>query len=294
MKRGWAAALAVGVILLGASGCASAHPETQRLRLIDLPIVSGGDEHDEIGVSDNGEWWVIGRYPSNRVVLVNIRTGKVSDVAGRRQSGAPYAVTDDAKVEAPGTAVSYPNLDLDRTDAGDQLSVVGSSVLLTIDGGKSRKIATGYPRSADPELATPFSAGMISGDDTITIPTTLAYDNSDRNHAVDIYQLNVRSGGAVWVSRAHPPDGVSAAASASGRFVVYVGKRGEALRWDRNTGRTAVVSLADNGNPGRQGVSGEFSVTDTGVVAFVSNDCTLTSAPPPSGAQSCLYVSTPA
>ena len=80
MRRRWLAALAVVAVLLGASGCSLGHPDSSRLRLIDLPITSGGDEHDEIGASDNGEWWVIGRYPSNSVVLVDIRTGKASTV----------------------------------------------------------------------------------------------------------------------------------------------------------------------------------------------------------------------
>jgi hypothetical protein len=307
-RRRTVAILIASALLLTATGCASQSSGSHQLRMINLSILASGDEHDEIGASDNGEWWVIGRYPSNRVILLDIRKGTFTTIAGlRRVSGAPYEVTNSGKVEMVRGGAEYPDLALDRTDSGERLSVTGSTVLLTSARGTKTTVATGYPRSTDPELSTSFSAGTISGDgEIVTVPTTRPYARADRNHSVDIYQFDLRTGRVTWVSRGNRPGGEGVAASSSGRFVVYdgqlagskdaqtAGERSVALRWDRASGKTTPISLTDGGDPGRLGVTGQFSVADDGAVAFVSNDCNLTNAPPPSGELACLYVSAPA
>ncbi|MCW2786733.1 MAG: hypothetical protein JWP74_3250 [Marmoricola sp.] len=278
-----------------------------RLRLVNLPIISGGDEHDEIGASDNGRWWVIGRYATNRVVLVNIVTGTVrSEASLKRVSGDAYDVTDSGHVEADPHRASYPDVALDRTDGRERLYVKKTTILLSSASDAVRTVASGFPRLG-PELAGSFSDGAISeSGHVVTLMTTHGYDSADRNHAVDVYQFDLRSGRKTWVSRAGSASGGGVAASANGRFVVFDGTpaagtapgtggaREVALLWDRKDHRTVAVSLKDNGRPGRHGVTGQFSVTDDGRVAFVSNDCNLTAAAPPRGAQDCLYISAPA
>jgi hypothetical protein len=303
--------VAVVVALIGAGLIACSGPrdgsdgtQSSRLRLVNLPIISGGDEHDEIGASDNGQWWVISRYATDRVVLVNVRTGAVRRVAGlKRESGNPYEVTDGGHVEADPHRAPYPDVALDRTDDGQRLYAVKTAIFLSSASGAVRRVATGFPR-LEPELAGSFSGGAISeSGHVLTLRTTHGYDPADRNHTVDVYQLDLRSGTRTWVTRGDSGVGGGVAASADGRFVVFVGTpaagtakgaRGVALRWDRTTGKTVAISLGTTGRPGRHGVTGDFSVTDDGRVAFVSYDCNLTAATPPRGASSCLYISAPA
>lgn len=295
----------IGAVLGGCSGSDDDADDSTRLRLVNLPIISGGDEHDEIGASDNGRWWVIARYETDRVVRVDTRTGTVRPMPGlRHESGNPYEVTDSGRVEADASRASYPDVPLDRTDAGARLYAVTSSVFLSSAGGAGRKVAEGFPQRG-PELAGPSSDGTISeSGHVVTVRTTHGYDPADRNHAVDVYQLDLRSGRRTWVSRTYAPGGGGVTASANGRFVVFDGtlragtadggRAPVALRWDRRTDTTVVMSLTDKGRPGRRGVTGQFSVTNGGRVAFVSYDCNLTAAKPPRGAASCLYLSVPA
>ena len=296
----------VGAALTACSGSRGGGDGTQssRLRLVNLAIISGGDEHDEIGASDNGQWWVISRYATDRVVLVNVRTGAVRTVAGlKRESGAAYEVTDRGHVQADPHRASYPDVPLDRTDDGERLYVVKTSILLSSRSGAVRTVATGFPR-LEPELSGSFSGGAISeSGHVVTLRTTHAYDPADRNHSVDVYQFDLRSGRKTWVTRGESAVGGGVAASANGRFVVFdgttsagaaKGAHGVALRWDRESGKTAAISLRTTGRPGHHGVTGDFSVTDDGRVAFVSYDCNLTAAVPRHGASSCLYISAPA
>jgi hypothetical protein len=299
----------IGAALAGCSGPRGGADasESSRLRLVNLPVISGGDEHDEIGASDNGRWWVISRYATDRVVLVDIRTGKVRPAPGfTHESGNPYEVTDSGHVEADPHRASYPDVPLDRTDAGERLLVVKTSIFLSSASGEVRKVATGFPRLG-PELAGLFSDGTISeAGHVVTLKTTHGYDPADRNHSVDVYQFDLRSGTKTWVSRTYAARGGGVTASANGRYVVFDGtpaagtaKGGDGrhpvvLRWDRKSDKTVAVSLTDKAQPGRRGVTGQFSVTDDGRVSFVSYDCNLTAAAPPRGAQNCLYVSAPA
>jgi hypothetical protein len=296
----------VGAALIACSGSggSAGAAENSRLRLLNLAVISGGDEHDEIGASDNGRWWVIGRYETDRVVLANIRTGQIRTVAGlKRESGNPYEVTNGGHVEADPHRASYPTLALDRTDGGQRLYAVKTSIFLSSASGTARNVATGFPRLG-PELSGSFSEGTISeSGHVVTLLTTHSYDAADRNHSVDVYQFDLRSGAKKWVSRANSAGGGGVAASANGRFVVFAGTpasgtakgaHGVALRWDRKSDKTVAISLKDNGRAGRHGVTGDLSVTDDGRVAFVSYDCNLTAAAPPRGASSCLYVSAPA
>jgi hypothetical protein len=240
-------------------------------------------------------------------VLVDIRTGKVRPEPGlTHESGNPYEVTDSGHVEADPHRASYPDVPLDRTDAGDRLYVVKTSIFLSSPSGTVRQVATGFPRLG-PELAGSFSDGAISeSGHIVTLKTTRGYVPADRNHSVDVYQFDLRSGTKTWVSGAHAAKGGGVTASANGRFVVFDGapaagaaKGGDdrhpvVLRWDRKSDKTVAVSLTDNGRAGRRGVTGQFSVTDDGRVSFVSYDCDLTAAAPPRGAQNCVYISAPA
>lgn len=189
----------IGAVLTGCSGPrgGAGATDSSRLRLVNLPIISGGDEHDEIGASDNGRWWVISRYATDRVVLVNVRTGVVRPVAGlKRESGGPYEVTDSGHVEADPRRASYPDVPLDRTDAGERLYVEKTSILLSSASGAVRRVATGFPRLG-PELAGSFSAGagaISESGHVVTVMTTHGYDSADRNHAVDVYQFDLRTG----------------------------------------------------------------------------------------------------
>ena len=297
-----AVVVALFAALTGCSGRGGGgETQSSRLRLVNLAIISGGDEHDEIGASDNGRWWVISRYETGRVVLVNVRTAAVRAVAGlKRESGVAYEVTDSGHVEADPHRASYPDVPLDRTDDGERLYVVKTSIFLSSASGAVRKVATGFPR-LEPELAGSSSGGAISeAGHVVTLRTTHPYDPADRNNSVDVYQFDLRSGTKTWVTRGESAVGGGVAASVNGRFVVFdgapaagaaKGAHGVALRWDRESGKTVAISLRTTGRPGHHGVTGDFSVTDDGRVAFVSYDCNLTAAAPPRGASSCLYIS---
>ena len=164
---------AVVVSLIGAAlaGCSGPRggadaSESSRLKLVNLPISSGGDEHDEIGASDNGLWWVISRYATDRVVLVDIRTGKVRPEPGfTHESGNPYEVTDNGHVEADPHRASYPDAPLDRTDAGERLYAVKSSIFLSSAGGAVRR-ARPDSRGWDPSWRDRSAAAPSPSPDT--------------------------------------------------------------------------------------------------------------------------------
>lgn len=272
-------------------------------------MLSGGDEHDEIGASDNGRWWVIARYPSNRVVRVNVSTGTVDKVPGlRRHTGAAYTIDDAGHVGRPGVAPARTDLLVDRTEQGHQLSARGHTVYLSERPGiRGRPVAGGYPRT-EVEQEPSFSNGSLSeSGEIVTLPTVRSYDPDDRNHGVDVYQFDLGTGLVTWVSRRSVFGGNGVAASPSGRYVVFdgalhhdgvpgatTGTTGDTpLRWDRRSGRTTYVPPGRTTGP-THGVTSEFSVADDGSTAFVANDCDLTAQKPPPGALTCLYISTPA
>ena len=199
-------------------------------------------------------------------MLVDIRTDKVRPQPGlAHESGNPYEVTDSGHVEADPHRAAYPDVPLDRTDAGERLFVVKTSIFLSSASGEVRQVATGYPRLG-PGLAGSFSDGTISeSGHVITLKTTMGMTpriGTAPSTSISSTCAQARRRGcparmrpkAVGSPRAPMADSSSSTVpQLPVRPKEADGRRPVVLRWDRKSDKTVAVSLTDKGHPAAAG-----------------------------------------
>ncbi len=242
-----------------------------------VPVSLTGDEQDHVDASPSGRWWLVSSYDREIDTRIDLLSGTVTDRTDHDYDRRPNQI-DDAGVARridPGTP---GDVLIDRS-AGYTLRERRGRLVLRPPGTTAyRTIGTGYPVPG-PELAFPPSLGTLSaGARYVTVPTTTPYAGSDSGRSLDVYQLDRRTGRWTRVSGAGVRiSGAGVVASPSGRYVAFVGRTagsattdGQALRWDRRRGAVSVVSRAPDGEPGNGETLPALSVSDTGVVSFVS------------------------